>query len=183
VDDHAVTGRVFLLVYVHAEIDGGHDPVTEFFVDDLFDGLAVDADGEEKPFVMGSYGIGITRTAQAAIEAFHDDKGIIWPRTIAPYDFHIIPINIEDKQQSKVAFDLYEQLKKLGFTVLIDDRDERPGVKFNDADLVGIPIRISVGERGLKEGAVEIVIRKTMEMEKAPLEKAATRAAEIWEEL
>jgi len=147
------------------------------------DAMYVDADGEEKPFVMGSYGIGITRTAQAAIEAFHDDKGIIWPKTIAPYDFHIIPINVEDEQQNKVAFDLYEQLKKLGFTVLIDDRNERPGVKFNDADLIGIPIRISVGERGLKEGAVEIVIRKTMEMEKVPLEKAATRAAEIWENL
>jgi prolyl-tRNA synthetase len=147
------------------------------------DAMYVDADGEEKPFVMGSYGIGITRTAQAAIEAFHDDKGIIWPKAIAPYDFHIIPINIEDEQQNKVAFNLYEQLKKLGFTVLIDDRDERPGVKFNDADLVGIPVRISVGERGLKEGAVEIVIRRTMEMEKAPLEKAASRAAEIRENL
>jgi prolyl-tRNA synthetase len=74
-------------------------------------------------------------------------------------------------------------LKKLGFAVLNDDRDERPGVKFNDADLVGIPVRISVGERGLKEGAVEIVIRRTMEMEKAPLEKAASRAAEIRENL
>jgi len=143
----------------------------------------VDAEGNEKPFVMGSYGIGITRTAQAAIEAFHDEKGIIWPKSIAPYDFHIIPINIEDKEQKKVSFDLYEKLKKLGFEVLIDDRDERPGVKFNDADLIGIPVRISVGERGLKEGAVEIVIRKTMEVEKAPIEKAAFRAAEIRENL
>jgi len=147
------------------------------------DAMYVDAEGNEKPFVMGSYGIGITRTAQAAIEAFHDEKGIIWPKTIAPYDFHIIPINMEDEQQSKVAFDLYEQLKELGFAVLIDDRDERPGVKFNDADLIGIPVRISVGERGLKENAVEIVIRRTMEVEKAPIEKAASRAAEIWEEL
>ncbi|UCC79602.1 MAG: proline--tRNA ligase [Candidatus Zixiibacteriota bacterium] len=148
---------------------------------DALDAKFVDAEGNERPFVMGSYGIGITRTAQAAIEAFHDEKGIIWPKTIAPYDFHIIPINIEDEQQKKVSFDLYEQLQNLGFDVLIDDRDERPGVKFNDADLIGIPIRISVGERGLKEGAVEIVIRRTMEVEKAPVEKAASRAAEIWE--
>ncbi|UCE65502.1 MAG: proline--tRNA ligase [Candidatus Zixiibacteriota bacterium] len=147
------------------------------------DAMYVDAEGNEKPFVMGSYGIGITRTAQAAIEAFHDKKGIIWPKTIAPYDFHIIPINIEDEEQKRISFDLYEKLKELGFSVLIDDRNERPGVKFNDADLVGIPVRISVGERGLKEGAVEIVIRRTMEVEKAPVEKAASRATEIWENL
>ena len=150
---------------------------------EALDAKYVDADGNEKPFVMGSYGIGVTRTAQAAIEAFHDKKGIIWPKTIAPYDFHIIPINMEDEEQKKVSFDLYEKLKELGFEVLIDDRDERPGVKFNDADLVGIPVRISVGERGLKEGVVEIVIRRTMEVEKAPMDKAVSRAAEIWENL
>jgi prolyl-tRNA synthetase len=150
---------------------------------EALDAKFVDAEGVERPFVMGSYGIGVTRTAQAAIEAFHDDKGIIWPKTIAPYDFHIIPINIENDEQNKVAFDLYEQLKELGFDVLIDDRDERPGVKFNDADLIGIPVRISVGERGLKDGNVEIVMRRTMEMEKTPVEKAVSRAAEIWENL
>lgn len=143
----------------------------------------VDAEGNEKPFVMGSYGIGITRTAQAAIEAFHDKKGIIWPKTIAPFDFHIVPLNMDDEDQKKISTEIYNQLSEKGFEVLMDDRDERPGVKFNDADLIGIPVRISIGARGLKEGIVEIIVRKTMEMEKTPVNKAVLRAIEIWENL
>jgi prolyl-tRNA synthetase len=150
---------------------------------EALDATYVDADGNEKPFIMGSYGIGITRTAQAAIEAFHDHKGIIWPKSIAPYDFHIIPINIENEEQKTVAFDIYDGLKNLGYDVLLDDRDERPGVKFNDADLIGIPVRISVGDRGLKEGMVEAVIRRTMEVKKVPLKKAVSGIAELWENL
>ncbi len=145
--------------------------------------LYVDSEGNEKPFVMGSYGIGITRTAQAAVEAFHDDKGIIWPKTIAPYDFHIVPLNFGDEELRKVATEIYDNLTQKGFEVLMDDRDERPGVKFNDADLVGIPVRISIGARGLKEGVIEIVVRKTMAMEKAPVDSASARAAEVWENL
>jgi len=145
--------------------------------------MFVDAEGNEKPFVMGSCGIGITRTAQAAIEAFHDKKGIIWPKTIAPYDFHIVPLNMDDEDQKKISTEIYNELSDKGFEVLMDDRDERPGVKFNDADLIGIPVRISIGARGLKEGIVEIVVRKTMEMEKTPVNKAVLRAIEIWENL
>ena len=143
----------------------------------------IDAEGGEKPFIMGSYGIGITRTAQAAIEAFHDEKGIIWPRTIAPYDFHIIPIDIKEQRIKETAFKIYEALIEKGHDVLMDDRNERAGVKFNDADLIGIPIRICIGARGLKEGVVEIVRRKGLEMEKCSVETAVEGAIRILENL
>jgi prolyl-tRNA synthetase len=124
----------------------------------------LDVDGKEKPFIMGSYGIGVTRTAQAAVEKFHDEKGIIWPASIAPYSVEILPLNVADEMQTKVAFDIYEKMKEDGIEALIDDRDERAGVKFNDADLIGIPLRINVGARSLKENKVEIGVRKTREL-------------------
>ncbi len=142
-----------------------------------------DEDGNEHPFVMGSYGIGITRTAQAAVEASHDDKGIIWPKTIAPYDFHIIPLAFDNAQQKEIAMNLAGKLEAAGYSVLIDDRDERPGVKFNDADLIGMPVRIAIGDRGLKEGVIEIVRRRDMSVEKVPIDQAGDRAMEIWGEL
>lgn len=143
----------------------------------------IDADGVEKPFMMGSYGIGITRTAQAAIEAFHDEKGIIWPKTIAPYDFHIVPIDINESRIKETAFNIYEALIEKGYDLLMDDRDERAGVKFNDADLIGIPVRICIGARSLKEGVVEIVNRKGLETEKVPIERAVEEAIRILENL
>ncbi len=143
----------------------------------------IDADGNERPFVMGSYGIGVTRTAQAAIEAFHDAKGIIWPKNIAPYDFLIVLLGIDDPRQKEVAFGIYDELQKKGYSVLLDDRDERPGVKFNDADLIGIPIRIAVGEKGLKEGKIEIVRRKDLKMEKVAVENAVEQIIKTWNEL
>jgi len=142
-----------------------------------------DEDGNEHPFVMGSYGIGITRTAQAAVEAFHDDKGIVWPKTIAPYDFHIIPLAFDNDKHKEIAYALAEKLEAAGYSVLIDDRDERPGVKFNDADLIGMPIRIAIGDRGLKEGVIEIVRRRDMSVEKVPVDQAGDRAIEIWKAL
>ena len=143
----------------------------------------IGADGSEKPFMMGSYGIGITRTAQAAIEAFHDEKGIIWPKTIAPYDFHIVPIDINESRIKETAFNIYEALIEKGYDLLMDDRDERAGVKFNDADLIGIPVRICIGARSLKEGVVEVVSRKGLETEKVPIEKAVEEAIRILENL
>ena len=129
----------------------------------------IDADGHERPFVMGSYGIGITRSAQAAVEAFHDEKGIIWPKTIAPYDFHIIPIDIAEERIKKTAFDIYQGLLDRGFEVLLD--------------LVGTPVRIAVGARGLDRGQVEIVRRRDLEVEMAALDKSVEKAVEIWENL
>jgi prolyl-tRNA synthetase len=124
----------------------------------------LDSDGEEKPFIMGSYGIGITRTAQAAVEKFHDSAGIIWPASIAPFSVEILPLNIADKKQNEVSFEIYQRMKGNGVEVLIDDRDERAGVKFNDADLIGLPLRINVGAKSLKENKVEICVRKTKEV-------------------
>jgi prolyl-tRNA synthetase len=142
-----------------------------------------DEDGNEHPFVMGSYGIGITRTAQAAVEAFHDDKGIIWPKSIAPYDFHIVPLAFENPKQKEIALSLADKFEAAGYSALIDDRDERPGVKFNDADLIGMPVRIAIGDRGLKEGVIEILRRRDMAVEKVPIEQAGDRAMEMWKAL
>jgi len=124
----------------------------------------IDEDGKEKPFIMGSYGIGITRTAQAAVEKFHDEAGIIWPASIAPLGVEILPVNVNDDKQREVAFQIYQKMKEKKVEVLIDDRNERAGVKFNDADLIGLPLRINVGGKSLKDDKVEIVIRRTKEV-------------------
>jgi prolyl-tRNA synthetase len=124
----------------------------------------IDEDGKEKPFIMGSYGIGITRTAQAAVEKFHDETGIIWPASIAPLAVEILPINVNDDKQRQVALQIYQRMKENKMEALIDDRDERAGVKFNDADLIGLPLRINVGGKTLKDGRIEIAIRKTKEV-------------------
>jgi prolyl-tRNA synthetase len=131
-----------------------------------FNATFIDKDGKEKPFIMGSYGIGITRTAQAACEKYNDEKGIIWPPPIAPLIYEIIPFNLNDQRQTEVSLQIYNQLLEKGQEALIDDRDERVGVKLNDADLVGLPLRINVGEKSLKEGKVEIKVRKTGELVK-----------------
>src|SRR5574344_440829 len=114
----------------------------------------LDENGKEKPYVMGCYGIGISRTAAAAVESYHDDNGIIWPVSIAPYHVIVVPVSTKDEQQMKVAEDMYEELLAKGVEVVIDDRDERPGVKFKDADLIGFPYRITVGKT-IQDGLVE----------------------------
>ncbi|MBI4654126.1 MAG: proline--tRNA ligase [Nitrospirae bacterium] len=126
----------------------------------------LDESGKEKPIVMGSYGLGPARIAAAAIEQSHDKDGIIWARSIAPFDVEIIPLNIEDRDVLNLADTLYKDLKAAGIEVLIDDRDERPGIKFKDADLIGIPWQVIVGGRSLKEGFVEIKSRKTKQIER-----------------
>jgi len=139
----------------------------------------IDEDGKEKPFIMGSYGIGITRTAQAAVEKFHDEAGIIWPASIAPLGVEILPVNVNDDKQREVAFEIYQKMKEKKVEVLIDDRDERAGVKFNDADLIGLPLRINVGGKSLKEDKVEIVIRKTKEVILTKPEEAVEKCTEL----
>lgn len=125
-----------------------------------------DIDGKEKPYVMGCYGIGVSRTAAAAVERYHDESGIMWPTAIAPYHVIVVPVNIKDELQMKVAIEIYEKLLGQGIEVVIDDRDERPGVKFKDADLIGFPYKITVGKTIQEEqgGLVEFKIRKTGEM-------------------
>ncbi len=139
----------------------------------------LDVDGQEKPFIMGSYGIGITRTAQAAVEKFHDDKGIIWPPSIAPLSVEILPLNVADERQSRVAFELYEKMREQEIEVLLDDRDERAGVKFNDADLIGLPLRVNVGAKSLKEDKVEICKRKTREVISVPQNEVVEKCKKL----
>jgi prolyl-tRNA synthetase len=117
-----------------------------------------DADGTEKPFIMGCYGIGVSRTAAAAIERFHDANGIVWPMAIAPYQVIVVPVNSQDETQTTLATQLYEALQAEGVEVVYDDRDERAGVKFKDADLIGFPIRITAGKKAA-DGLLEVKLR------------------------
>jgi prolyl-tRNA synthetase len=123
----------------------------------------LDANGKEVPLVMGSYGIGIERIMAAAIERHHDENGIRWPLSIAPFHVIISSVKASDEQQARVSAQLYEELGQAGFDVLLDDRDERAGVKFKDADLVGIPFRIVTGPRALANDNVELTERRTGE--------------------
>lgn len=136
--------------------------------------LCLDEKGQEKPVIMGSYGIGPARIAAAAIEQNNDKEGIIWPGSIAPFDIEILPLNVKDALTTEVADRLYGDLTAKGFDVLMDDRDERAGVKFKDADLIGIPTQIILGERNLKEGLVEIKDRKTRETRKVKIGEVLT---------
>jgi len=122
--------------------------------------LFQDSDGQEKPFVMGCYGIGISRIVAAAIEQNHDRDGIIFPVPLAPFQVIILNLGLKDETITRVAEDLYHQLKEQGIDVLLDDRDERPGFKFKDADLLGIPFRLTVGKRLTKDGVVELRRRR-----------------------
>ncbi|MDY2870718.1 MAG: His/Gly/Thr/Pro-type tRNA ligase C-terminal domain-containing protein [Succiniclasticum sp.] len=112
---------------------------------------------------MGCYGIGVGRTMAAAVEQNNDKDGIIWPAQIAPYHVLIVPVNIKDDAIREKAFSVYEELTKAGLEVLLDDRDERPGVKFKDADLYGFPLRITIGKKTLDKGQIEVRTRKTGE--------------------
>ncbi|KJU87412.1 prolyl-tRNA synthetase [Candidatus Magnetobacterium bavaricum] len=127
-------------------------------------------DGVEVPIVMGSYGIGPARIAAAAIEQHHDINGMVWPESIAPFDVEIIPLNVNDAQTMSVSEKLYAGLTGRSFEVLLDDRDERAGVKFKDADLIGIPFQIVLGPKSLKDGLVEVKRRKTGHTEKHTIE-------------
>ncbi len=137
----------------------------------------LDENGGEKPIVMGSYGIGPARIAAAAIEQGNDENGIIWPLSIAPYQILIVPVNVKDVRSMDIAEDIHKALEEKGFEVLMDDRDERAGVKFKDADLIGIPYRIVLGEKNLKEGLVELKERKTGRVEKVKVEEAVEKVA------
>lgn len=131
----------------------------------------LDKAGQEKPIIMGSYGIGPARIAAAVIEQNNDKDGIIWPTSIAPFDVEILPLNMKDTKTVEVAEKLYKDLTEEGVEVLIDDRDERAGVKFKDADLIGIPTQIILGEKNLKDGLIEIKDRKTKDVRKILVEQ------------
>ncbi len=130
----------------------------------------LDEGGKAKPAVMGCYGIGVTRIIAAAIEQHHDDKGIIWPMSLAPFQVEVIGLQAKDEEVMAKALELADAMEALGLEVLFDDRKERPGVKFKDADLMGIPLRVVIARRGLDQGTAEVVTRATGEMEHLPLD-------------
>lgn len=123
----------------------------------------LDKNGRPTPVVMGSYGIGISRLLSAIVEQNYDKKGLVWPSSVAPFDIHLVPVNYNNEYQKELADELYEEFTNEGFDVLIDDRKERPGVKFTDAELIGIPVQITVGKKA-EDGIVEVNIRETNEM-------------------
>lgn len=128
-----------------------------------FNALYRTADGKERVLLMGCYGLGLNRIMAALVEQHHDAKGIQWPASVAPYSVHLITANQADEATRKIADEIYEKLEKEGHSCLYDDRNERAGVKFNDADLIGIPVQVIVSERNLSKGQVELKVRKSLE--------------------
>ena len=139
----------------------------------------IDASGTSHPIVMGCYGIGVGRVLAAAIEQNHDDKGIIWPMPIAPYHIYLCPLYLENPKVATAAENLYADLESRGLEVLFDDRNESPGIKFNDADLLGIPVRVTLSPRTLEKNSVEVKLRPDKESELVPLGEIIARLSEL----
>ncbi|WP_418790192.1 proline--tRNA ligase [Phosphitispora sp. TUW77] len=133
----------------------------------------LDENGKEKLMVMGCYGIGVSRTVAASIEQNHDKDGIIWPMPIAPFHAVVVPVSVKDKKQLELAQQIYKSLNEIGVEAVIDDRNERPGVKFKDADLIGFPLRVVVGTKAVEEGIVEIKHRRTGDVRNTAVTDAA----------
>jgi len=139
----------------------------------------LDENGKEKPLVMGCYGIGVSRTMAAAIEQNNDENGIIWPKAIAPFEVVVVPVNAKNEDQLRISEEIYHELKTKGVDVLLDDRKERAGVKFKDADLIGYPLRITVGPKAVEEDSVELKIRRNGDMVNVTKADAAAKAVEL----
>ncbi|MDK0763141.1 proline--tRNA ligase [Clostridium perfringens] len=140
----------------------------------------IDEDGKAKPFIMGCYGIGVTRTVASIIEQHNDENGIIWPLEVAPYHVSVIPANVKNEEQATKAEEIYNELRKMGVEALLDDRKERAGVKFKDSELIGIPMRITVGKM-IGEGQVEFKLRNGGEVETLSIEEVYNRVREEFE--
>ncbi|MGD6775339.1 proline--tRNA ligase [Sutcliffiella horikoshii] len=130
----------------------------------------LDENGRNQPMIMGCYGIGVSRVLAAIVEQYHDENGIVWPKAVTPFDVHVIPVNIKNEAQASLAEEIYSELKNSGLAVLMDDRQERPGVKFADADLIGLPVRVTVGKKA-EERIVEVKWRETGDMEELSVEE------------
>ncbi len=160
-------------------IEVGHIFKLGTFLSQKLGALFIDPSGTTHPIIMGCYGIGLDRLLAAAIEQNHDDKGIIWPTSIAPYQVYLCPISMENQKVTDAAESLYAELEAQGLEVLYDDRRESAGVKFNDADLLGIPIRVTISPRTLEKDNVEIKRRSEKEAELAPLKGIAGKLKEL----
>jgi prolyl-tRNA synthetase len=143
----------------------------------------LDEDGKEQLIWMGCYGIGPARIVAAAVEQFADDRGISWPRALAPFDIHLVTLGKEGEDARRVADEIYEALQREGMDVIYDDRDASPGQKFADAELLGCPLRLTVGRKSLENGEIEAQIRRGQEKRALPLEGAADAAVELWRTL
>ena len=146
---------------------------------DAFDVSVQGEDGNNQRLIMGCYGIGVGRAVAAIVEANHDDSGVTWPVNVAPFEVVVTVLNPKSVETLEAGERVYEKLQELGIDVILDDRDERPGVKFKDAELVGIPHRITVGPKGLADGKVEYKRRRDGSGEDIPTEKAAETVAEF----
>lgn len=147
------------------------------------DATWLDRDEKKHPVIMGCYGIGVTRVVAAIVETCHDDGGIVWPAAVAPYTVALIPLNVTDETVMTTAGALYDELSAAGIDVLMDDRDQRPGFKFKDADLIGLPVRMIVGGKGLKEGIVEIKQRTDTDATRIPIGEAAQYVKDLISQL
>src|SRR4030042_1516511 len=164
-------------------IEVGHVFKLGVFYSEKMGASFLDQNGVSRPIIMGTYGIGLGRLLAAAVEQNHDDKGIIWPATIAPYHIYLCPLRLENPDVAKTAEKVYQNLTGKKLEVLLDDRDESPGVKFNDADLLGIPLRLTISPRTLESQSIEIKLRQEKQTELVPLEGINTRINELLRKL
>jgi prolyl-tRNA synthetase len=165
-------------ISVHKTIEVGHIFKLGTRYSEAMGAKVLDANGKSTPIVMGSYGIGIERNMASVVEANHDEAGIIWPVNVAPFEVVVTVVKPKQVECLEAGERIYESLQKSGIDVILDDRDERPGVKFKDADLVGIPYRITVGPKGLAEGVVEMRSRRTGETRDLLVDRAAETVTE-----
>ncbi len=160
-------------------IEIGHVFKLGTFLSEKLGAYYIDAAGNPHPIVMGCYGIGVGRLMAAIIELHHDDKGIIWPLSIAPYQIYLCPLFMENEEVKEKAESLYAKLEAQGLEVLYDDRDESTGIKFNDADLLGIPLRVTVSPRSLEKNGIELKWRSEKKSELVPIDEAVERIREL----
>jgi prolyl-tRNA synthetase len=164
-------------------IEVGHVFKLGTFISERFGASFLDNDGTSRPIVMGCYGIGLGRLLAAIVEQSHDDKGIIWPLSVAPYQVHLCPLNLEKPAVLPTAEKIYRESQKEGIEVLFDDRDDSPGVKFNDADLLGIPLRLTLSPRTLQSQSVEAKWRTKKEAQLLPLENLVVQVKKLLDEV
>jgi prolyl-tRNA synthetase len=143
----------------------------------------LDSEGVEQPMIMGCYGLGVGRTLAAAVEQHHDERGIVWPLALAPYEVVVVPLNSDQPEVVTAAEDAYAELEAAGIDVLLDDRNERPGIKLNDMDLIGLPVRIVVGAKRLGEGRVELSLRRDRENRLVPRDQVVAAVKAMLEDL
>jgi prolyl-tRNA synthetase len=160
-------------------IEVGHVFKLGTFISERFGASYLDSDGKSRPIVMGSYGIGLGRLLAAIVEQSHDDKGIIWPLSAAPYQVYLCPLSLDKSSILPTAEKLHQELQKEGIEVLFDDRDDSPGVKFNDADLLGIPLRLTLSPRTLRDQSVEAKWRTEKETRLLPLDNLAAQISNL----